>query len=64
MPTRKTGTYEVLLCTDEARFGGAERVDVSYRYKATKRPDGRIGFDCYLPSRCAIVLEKVIKKKD
>ena len=64
VPTNKTGTYEVVLCTDETRFGGLDRVDVSYRYKATKRADGRIGFDCYLPSRCAIVFEKVIKKKD
>ncbi len=59
VPVRTAGTYEVLLCTDEARFGGAERADVSYRYKATKREDGRIGFDCYLPSRCALVLRKI-----
>ena len=63
VPTHKTGTYEVLLCTDADCFGGAERVDATYRYKATKRADGRIGFDCYLPSRCAIVFGKVIKKK-
>ena len=59
VPTHKTGKYRVSLCTDETRFGGNDRIDMSYVYKASKRPDGRIGFDCYLPSRCAIVLEKI-----
>ncbi len=62
VPVPMVGTYEVILCTDEARFGGTERADTTYRYKATKRDDGRIGFDCYLPSRCALVFDKINQK--
>ncbi len=62
VPVHEEGTYSVILTTDEGRFGGHERVDTSYKYKATRYPDGRIGFMCYLPQRCAIVLKKTSKK--
>jgi 1,4-alpha-glucan branching enzyme len=63
VPVHEEGTYSVILSTDEERFGGAGRVDMSYKYKATKQPDGRIGFMCYLPQRCATVLKKTSNKK-
>ncbi len=58
VPVLEEGTYSAVLSTDEKRFGGKERVDMKYKYKARKFPDGRIGFLCYLPARCAIVLKK------
>ncbi len=58
IPVSKPGNYKVTLTTDSECFGGFSRVDESYVYEAGKYPDGRIGFMCYLPSRCAIVFEK------
>ena len=58
IPAGKAGNYEVLLSSDEGRFGGFSRVDTEWIYQAKKMPDGRLGFFCYLPSRSAIVLRK------
>ncbi len=58
VPVREEGMYEVVLSSDDASFGGFERVDKTYRYLATKQPDGRIGFPCYLPSRTAVAFKK------
>ncbi len=58
IPVPKEGDYEVILSSDDGAFGGYTRVDSSYRYKATKQPDGRIGFQCYLPARSAIVFKR------
>jgi len=62
VPVHEEGTYSPILSTDESRFGGSERVDMKYRYKATTFPDGRIGFMCYLPQRCATVFKKISSK--
>ncbi|MBE6587683.1 MAG: 1,4-alpha-glucan-branching enzyme [Ruminococcaceae bacterium] len=62
VPVHEEGTYSVILTTDEERFGGSQRVDTNYKYKATRFPDGRIGFMCYLPQRCATVFKKTSKK--
>ena len=59
IPTQDTGAYKVVLSTDEVRFGGHGRVDLSYVYKAEKTEDGRTGFLCYLPQRSAIVFKKI-----
>ena len=58
VPAPEEGRYRVLMSTDESRFGGFDRVDTQYVYTAEKLPDGRIGFLCYLPNRCAIVFKK------
>jgi 1,4-alpha-glucan branching enzyme len=58
VPTAKSGSYKVLLTTDEERFGGHNRVDTKYVYTAKTLDDGRKGFLCYLPSRSAIVFKK------
>ena len=34
-------------------------VDKQYIYEATRGEDGRIGFQCYLPQRTAIILKKI-----
>jgi hypothetical protein len=48
----------VVLSTDTPAFGGFDRVDTNVRYKTVTTPHGWIGFQCYLPSRSAIVLKK------
>ena len=54
----EAGDYEVILSTDDACYGGQARI-CHQRYTAAKNPDGRVGFQLYLPSRTAIVLKKV-----
>ncbi len=58
VPVEEKGEYSVILSSDDGEFGGFNRVDKSYIYKAKKTADGRLGFFCYLPSRTAIVLKK------
>ena len=58
VPVGEKGTYQVILSSDDGVFGGYERVDNNYQYVAKATKDGRIGFQCYLPSRSAIVLKK------
>jgi len=59
VPVKEKGEYSVVFTTDSAEFGGFERVDKNYKYKAETTADGRLGFKCYLPSRAAIVFKKV-----
>ena len=56
--TSSSGKYRVVLSTDEARFGGWDRVSTDYVYEA-KRKKGESGFSIYLPPRCAMCLVKV-----
>ncbi len=58
VPTGSMGEYRVLLSTDEPRFGGFGRTDVSYRYKTLFGRKRKAGFYCYLPNRCALVFKK------
>ena len=57
VPTATTGKYRVVMSTDDYCFGGHGRV-YHQTYTASKQPDGRIGFQIYLPSRTATVLKK------
>ncbi len=59
VPVLKEGDYKVILTTDQGDFGGEGRVDTTYIYKTEETEDGRIGFKCYLPSRCAIVFRLI-----
>ncbi len=58
VPVGEKGTYKVALTTDSAEFGGFSRVDTSVKYKTMTTPAGWVGFKCYIPNRCAIVLKK------
>jgi 1,4-alpha-glucan branching enzyme len=58
VPVEEEGFYKLVLSSDDKRFGGFDRVDKDYRYKAEKTKDGRLGFFCYLPSRTALVYKK------
>ena len=57
----KARNGEVILSSDDHCYGGQGRV-WHQTYTATKQPDGRIGFQVYLPQRTAIVLKKLAKK--
>ena len=61
VPVQEAGRYQAVLTTDEGRFGGYDRISTTYVYEAKEQPDGRIGFQIYLPSRTAVVLKKLRK---
>ena len=61
VPTEEEGDFRVILSSDEKIFGGFDRVDKEYIYKAEKTKDGKIGFYCYIPCRTAIVFKKINK---
>ena len=50
------GKYRTILSTDSARFGGHERIALDQVYNARKLDTDKIGFEIYLPARCAVVL--------
>ena len=58
LPMPKSGNYKVVLSTDDEAFAGDQRIDSSYVYTSRVQSDGRLGFQCYLPSRAAIVFKK------
>ena len=62
VPVVEPGEYEVILSSDDGKFGGFDRVDTTYRYQSYETEHGWNGFNCYLPARCAVVFKKV--KKD
>ncbi len=51
-----TGDYEVIVSSDDAQFGGFDRIDTSLAYPAGS--DERV--KSYLPSRTAVVLRRVV----
>ncbi|MBP3672813.1 MAG: alpha amylase C-terminal domain-containing protein [Oscillospiraceae bacterium] len=63
IPMAEEGDYEVIMSTEDWCYGGHGRVYHEV-YTATKQPDGRIGFQVYLPNRSAMVLKKLPKAKE
>ena len=57
IPMAEAGNYCVIQSTDDFCYGGHGRI-FHQNYTATVQSDGRIGFQVYLPSRTAMVLEK------
>ena len=57
-PVKEPGAYEVMLTTDEARFGGQDRMSTSYVYHTETDEYGQVGIRVYIPSRTAMVLRK------
>ena len=58
MSVSEEGEYEVVLSTDEGRFGGYDRISTTYVYTAERSYGNQIGFKIYLPSRTAVCLKK------
>ena len=55
----RTGAYRVAFSSDEARFGGWDRISKDTRYRASIHPDGNAKMQIYLPARTALVLKRV-----
>ncbi len=62
VPVEEPGDYQVLLSTDDFCYDGQGRI-AHQRYTAAADPDGRVGIRIYLPSRTAVILKKLPKKK-
>ena len=62
LPVNKAGQYKIVLSSDDAVFGGHERIDKRYVYLSEALDKKRIGFKCYLPSRSVVVFKKKGKK--
>ena len=59
IPVSRPGKYKVVLSTDEARFGGQDRIDENIVYDTVTLGDGRTGFLIYMPSRTAFAVKKI-----
>ncbi len=59
IPVGIAGKYKVALSSDDGVYGGFSRVDTEYEYETVTTPADWIGFNCYLPSRSALVLKRV-----
>ena len=51
------GDYTIVLSSDDAAYGGYERIDTTLTYSTTDQPDVRLKL--YLPARSAVVLRKI-----
>ena len=59
MPLSLPGVYRVVLSTDEERFGGQNRISEETLYVTETQFDGSNNIMIYLPSRTAVVLERI-----
>ena len=62
IPVDEAGDYRVILASDDFCYGGHGRVH-HLTYTAEEDPNGKPGFRLYLPSRTAIVLKRLPKRK-
>ena len=59
VPVRNNADYEVVLSSDDEKYGGQNLVEhITY---STKKFDGQNYVELYLPARTAIVLKETIK---
>jgi len=61
LPLHVKASYQVILDTDEDRFGGFNRIDHGCQYETRALPsrEGDMGILIYVPSRTGMVLKKV-----
>ncbi len=52
------GKYKIILCSDESKYGGFDRVDTKMIYSSFEM-EGDHMLSIYLPNRTALVMEKV-----
>lgn len=62
LPTGENNKYQVIFNSDEAQFGGQQRIskDVIYEAKQLDNKKGNIGITIYSPSRTALVLKEIV----
>jgi 1,4-alpha-glucan branching enzyme len=48
------GSYEILLCSDDAQFGGQNRVDTNLEYFTNQKM-----LKLYIPNRVGMVLKRI-----
>ena len=53
------GNYRAIFSSDDAEFGGLERVSKDYVYQAKEIPEKGTGFEVYIPCRTAVVFQRV-----
>ena len=58
IPAEKKGTYQAILSSDSASYGGFSRIDENVKYKTFTDENDQNGFLCYLPNRSAVVFKK------
>ena len=56
IPVSRPGVYDVVLCTDDEKYGGFDQIQ-HIPYPAKKK-DGKYFIELYLPSRTAVVLKE------
>ncbi len=59
MKVPKIGNYQVILSTDDSKFGGYDRISKEYIYTATRKKGSPAEFQIYLPARTALVMKRV-----
>ncbi len=60
VPMPKSGSYRIILHSDEKKFGGFERLDKNINYQTEK--DQKVNL--YVPNRVMMVLERIETERD
>ena len=53
------GSYRAVFSSDDAEFGGLDRVSKDYVYLAKEVPEKGTGFEVYIPCRTAVVFQRI-----
>ena len=53
------GNYRAVFSSDEADFGGLNRISMDYIYQAKEIPGKGTGFEVYIPCRTAVVFQRI-----
>jgi len=66
LPIHSDGSFQVVLDTDEERFGGHKRIsrEITYKTDALAMNNDYTGIVIYSPCRTAIVLKKILEKEE
>ncbi len=58
--TLGAGSYQAVFSTDDAKYGGHDRIDKNYRYLTEPaNSEHGVGFKVYIPSRSMVVFNKI-----
>lgn len=57
--TTGSGKYRAIFSSDDAEFGGQERISKDYIYTSVENDPRGMGFEVYIPCRTAVVFQKV-----